>query len=243
MKACEFFQLPHYQHHNRCRQEHLAGLGLPLAGKTVLEVGAGIGDHSGFLLSRGCRITCTDGREELLDHLRSRYPSAAVQNWDVETAAPPELSPHQVVYAYGLLYHTAEPESVLRRLSELCQEFLVLETCVSFGGEEAVNLVSEYREDPTQALGGVGCRPTRPWVFATLKKSFPHVYVTRTQPRHDEFPVDWSAPERHVAALARAVFVASRDPMSEELLSPRLHDIQRRVVGPLSAAAPRSVSR
>jgi hypothetical protein len=243
MKPHEYFQHLDYQRHNLCRQEHLATLGLPLAGKTVLEVGAGIGDHTGFLLDRGCRVTCTDGRDGLLEHLRSRHRNAVVRAWDVETAPPPELSPHQVVYAYGLLYHTRDPESVLRHLSELCEEFLVLETCVSFGEDKTVNLVREYCEDPTQALGGTGCRPTRPWVFAALKRHFSFVYVTRLQPRHEEFPVDWRHPERHAAALARAVFVASHDPMSDELLSPRLLDVQSPVSALLGAGSSQSGAR
>lgn len=228
VKQSDYFQLPHYQRHNQRRQEHLATLGLPLAGRMVLEVGAGIGDHTGFLLDRGCQVTCTDGREELLELLRSRHKSAATCVWDVESAPPLELTRHQVVHAYGLLYHTRNPASVLAHLARLCEEFLVLETCVSFGEQERVVLVDEYREDPTQALCGVGCRPTRSWVFNALETHFPHVYITRTQPWHEEFPVDWIHPERHDAALARAVFVASRSPMSEQMLSPRLLDTQRR---------------
>ncbi len=44
--AC--FQSEHYQRHNEKRLEHLASLNLPIADSTVLEVGAGIGDHTGF---------------------------------------------------------------------------------------------------------------------------------------------------------------------------------------------------
>lgn len=35
-----------YLRHNARRQEHLATLGLDLGNKSVLEVGAGIGDHT-----------------------------------------------------------------------------------------------------------------------------------------------------------------------------------------------------
>ena len=30
-------------------------------------------------------------------------------------------------------------------------------------------------------------------MFETAKRYFAHVYQTRTQPRHPEFPVDWTA--------------------------------------------------
>ena len=41
--ALATFRNPHYQRHNRRRQEHLASLDLDLRGKTVLELGAGLG--------------------------------------------------------------------------------------------------------------------------------------------------------------------------------------------------------
>lgn len=49
-----------YLRHNARRQEHLATLGLDLGNKSVLEVGAGIGDHTQFFLDRGCKVLCTE---------------------------------------------------------------------------------------------------------------------------------------------------------------------------------------
>ena len=46
---------------NQARQSHLASLGLDLANKRVLEVGAGIGLHTPFFRERGCEVTVTDG--------------------------------------------------------------------------------------------------------------------------------------------------------------------------------------
>ena len=229
MGNVDYFRLPHYQRHNQRRQEHLATLGLPLASRRVLEVGAGIGDHTGFLIDRQCRVTASDGRADLLETLQTRHPGAATILWDVETPPPPALEPHEVVYAYGLLYHTSDPQAVLHRLAALCTDFLVLETCVSFGDEEAVNLVGEPREDPTQALSGTGCRPTRAWIFAALRKQFAHVYLTRTQPWHEEFPLDWRRPELHPpGTLARSVFVASRRALDERHLSNAILEVQVR---------------
>jgi 2-polyprenyl-3-methyl-5-hydroxy-6-metoxy-1,4-benzoquinol methylase len=62
-----------YQRHNRRRQEHLASLRLPLSGKRVLEFGAGIGDHTSFLLDRGCTVTVTDAPEENVRFARTRF--------------------------------------------------------------------------------------------------------------------------------------------------------------------------
>jgi hypothetical protein len=52
----QFFS-QHYTQHNQARLKHLASLGLPIGGRTVLEVGAGPGDDTAFYLERGCRVT------------------------------------------------------------------------------------------------------------------------------------------------------------------------------------------
>jgi hypothetical protein len=90
---------------------------------------------------------------------------------------------------------------------------LLLETCVSYpdgaASDGAVPQVSEPADNRTQSLSGVGSRPTRPVLLAKLRELFPHVYVPRTQPRHEQFPVDWTL-SGHAAPLTRAVFVASQ---------------------------------
>ena len=58
------FRGGHYQRHNARRLEHLASLRLDLAGKRVLEVGAGIGDHTTFFLDRDCTVVATEPRPE-----------------------------------------------------------------------------------------------------------------------------------------------------------------------------------
>lgn len=229
MDSSQNFLTPYYQRHNQRRQEHLASLGLPIAGKTVLEVGSGIGDHTSFFIDRKCKVTSTDGRQELLGILQERHPQATTILWDVELPPSEFIPKSQIVYAYGILYHTRNPQSVLENLASLCTEMLLLETCVSFGDEELVNLTSETIGDPTQALQGTGCRPTRPWIFKSLKNLFPFVYLTRTQPWHEEFPVDWTNPaEKNEAGLSRSVFVASRTQLCNPNLSTELLNYQGR---------------
>ena len=228
--SVEFFMHDSYQRHNRRRQEHLASLALPLAGKRVLELGAGVGDHTSFFIDRNCSVTVTDVREENIAYVRSRYPGINARLIDIEVNTPADLQAHDVVYAYGLLYHLGDPCSSLARIASLTNEMLLLETCVSFGAHEAVNLVNEDIRDPTQAAHGMGCRPTRPWVFNSLKRLFSHVYITRTQPWHEEFPIDWrGAPPANNTGLYRSVFVASRRPIANTFLADHLVDVQERV--------------
>jgi hypothetical protein len=98
---------------------------------------------------------------------------------------------------------------------------------VSLRSDIALDLTPEDAGQPSQAIHGTGCRPTRAWVFEALRQVFSHVYVPRTQPHHEEFPVDWSTdPPNHT--LTRAAFVASRAPLSNPLLLDSLPTIQTR---------------
>lgn len=211
------------------RLEHLASLRLPLRNRTVLEVGAGIGDLSGFFLDRGCRVTITEPRESNLNYIRHRFPDCPMASLDLEKPTDIPGAPFDIVSCFGLLYHLSNPTEALHTLAGQCRELLLLETCVSFGSNRAENIVDENVKSPTQAFSGRGCRPTRRWIFETLARDFAHVFVPRTQPDHAQFPIDWSRPEAHVAPLSRAVFIASRKPISNDQLRTELSDQQERL--------------
>lgn len=158
------FHSNRYLRHNARRLEHLASLRIPVAGMSVLEVGAGIGDHSHYYLDRGCRVTITEAREENLFHLRKRYPDCCVQFLDLDSPSPVESSPFDVVHCYGLLYHLSRPQQALEFLSQNTGRMLFLETCVSFGDNEEMGLTEERQASPTQAYSGLGCLLTRAWI-------------------------------------------------------------------------------
>jgi SAM-dependent methyltransferase len=220
-----FFSSSHYRVHNVARLQHLATLSLPLSGR-VLEVGSGPGDHTGFYLERGCTVVATDARAECVEEMRQRYPQVDARCVDMNHPEPLiELGIFNVVHAYGLLYHLEDPEAAIAAMSRVCGNLLLLETCVSPGSESEIHPVQEVLGDYTQALSGRACRPTRRWVFETLKKYFPFVYQTRTQPMHPEFPIDWTKiPADH--GLIRAVFVASTKRHDLPVLSPVVLDQQ-----------------
>lgn len=212
------FHSNHYLRHNARRLEHLASLRIPVAGMSVLEVGAGIGDHSHYYIDRGCRITITEVRAENLNLLRQRYPNCDVQFLDMESPSHVGGSPFDVVHCYGLLYHLSKPKQALAFLSQNTRRMLFLETCVSFDENEGINLTGEEQSNPTQAYSGTGCRPTRAWLFRELQGLFEYVYLPTTQPCHEEFPLDWTTPENHKAGLQRAIFIGSRKRLEKETL-------------------------
>jgi SAM-dependent methyltransferase len=208
------FWHPYYLRHNQRRQEHLASLGLEIAGKTVLEVGAGIGDHTSFFVDRGCTVTSSDARATNVEIIRSRYPDIDVAVIDLDRP-PAAIEPAEVVYCYGVLYHLQEPERAIEFLGRATSGLLLLETCVSRGSDEALNPMDEDANNPTQSASGRGCRPTRPWVLARLRENFPYAYVTTTQPWLPEFPIDWTEDRK---GNTHAVFVASRTQLDSPVL-------------------------
>lgn len=222
------FATRQYERMNRRRQEHLASLQLPIHDCSVLEVGAGVGDHTQFFIDRGCNVTITEARPKNLSVLRKRYPSNKVIPLNMDTPHDEIKDTFDIIYCYGLLYHLENPDVAIKYMAEKCARFLLLETCVSYGDDLSINLVSEHKFNVSQSVTGTGCRPTRAWVHNEMKKHFPHVYLPRTQPSHEQFPVDWSARESGVR-LTRAVFIGSRDTLDNPLLQEMLPTQQARV--------------
>jgi SAM-dependent methyltransferase len=222
MGLANFFSL-HYQDHNRARLEHLASLGLPLSNCRVLELGSGPGDHTGFYAQRGCATVAVDARQDCLATLKAETRACDLN----DPSALADLGAFDVIHCYGILYHLENPAALIGYIGEACRGTAIVETCVSAAESGRVDQVEEITSDYTQSSTGRGCRPGRRWVFEELRRVFPFVYNTRTQPRHPEFPIDWNnlsgAPP-----LIRAVFVASKRPHDLPSLSPILLDVQER---------------
>jgi FkbM family methyltransferase len=225
------FQSNHYLRHNQRRLEHLASLGLDLYDKTVLEVGAGIGDHTHFFVDRNCKVVTTEGRPENLELLKSRYPDLTVAYLDMDEPVWDIQQKFEIIYCYGLLYHLKNPDVAIQFMSNHCDNLLLLETCVSYGTDEAVNLCYEPAASATQATSGTGCRPTRPWVYNQLKQYFEFVYLPVTQPNHEQFPLNWSeqiSDDKNPEGLSRTIFIASRKPINNPLLVEEIPMLYRR---------------
>ena len=226
------FRADKYLLHNQRRFEHLDSLELNFAGKSIFEVGAGIGDHTEHLLTKGIsRILTTEAREENFDILKQKFlGEQKVEILKLNLEEPhAKIDIHDICYCYGLLYHLSQPESAIAYLSDHTGETLLIETCVDYLKQDTVNLISEDARQYSQSYSGIGCRPGRRWLFNILKSHFEYVYVPRTQPSHEQFPLDWSLDEPP-ARLTRAIFVASRTKLNNEKLSPELLYQQSKLV-------------
>ncbi|GAC1334423.1 MAG: hypothetical protein NVSMB26_17130 [Beijerinckiaceae bacterium] len=223
-----------YLRMNARRQEHLANLALPIQGKDVLEVGAGVGDLTSFFLDRSCRVTAVEPRPENVALFRTQYENAAfwpmdrlrVLQGDVYHLAPHgEVAPHSVVFCFGLLYHLDQPVPALQEMAASCTELLLLETCVSYAANESIDYLNEDADDLTNSVSGQGCLPSRRWVYNRLSELFDYVYMPLTQPAHEQFRLDWRRREAP-SGRHRAVFVAARRPLVNSALIRGVPDLQ-----------------
>ncbi len=205
---------------NHARLMHLASLDLSVDGKTVLDVGCGVGHLAKFFLERGCKVVCTDGREKNIQTLRSRFPglSAHVANVEVDPLA--RFGTFAIVLCYGILYHLENPLAALRNISSVCQELLLLETMVCDSPMPLLRLEEESAAS-NQALRGLGCRPSPSYVALALERcGFPHVHAAAILPSHRDFQFEWLANldwwrDGHPL---RCVFIASRMPLDNSHL-------------------------
>lgn len=228
--ACAFRE-PRYLRHSARRLEHLASLHLDISGRSVLELGAGIGEHSQFFLDRGCSVFSVEPRDENVAFMRKRHSDDAEhlpgKNHFVLKASADEAvellsgNKFEIVYNYGLLYHMANPREFLRASTGLCGGLYLLETAIS----DLVSMDTKYSEDQanlTNAIDGECVLLSREEIFSILQEEFRYAYVPRTQPAHEQFLKDWIRapdinPGRH-----RAIFIGSLTPIESPLLSPVL---------------------
>jgi len=221
IKPWDQFHSDLYLDHTFRRLEHLSSLNLSVQGKSVLELGAGVGDFTGYFVSRGCEVTSTDSRLDLVQVIKKRYPQIKAKVFNVENDSINELTVSQIVFAYGILYHTSNPKNAIKLMSSLCSEMLILETCVSSIGDIS-NVVAENPNSYSQASSGFGSRPNRSDLFYELKKYFEFVYIPVTQPRHPEFPLDWKA--NQLTSLSRSIFICSRISLENQNLTSEFID-------------------
>ncbi|HWZ27957.1 MAG TPA: class I SAM-dependent methyltransferase [Gemmatimonadales bacterium] len=94
----------------------------PWVGEAVLEIGAGIGNLSAFLVDRR-RVTLTDTSQTYLDALRERFagrPNITVSRLFLPTADPADFdTPYDTVICLNVLEHVEDDARSLRAILTL----------------------------------------------------------------------------------------------------------------------------
>src|SRR3989344_2089990 len=164
---------------NKARLNHLSSLNLDLNGKSVIDIGCGVGHLAQFFVKSNCEVLCIDGRKENINSLKSRYPNLKAKVVDVEKEDLAKLGKFDVVFCYGLLYHTKKPDFVLKNISKVCKDLLLLETCIMDFPDYDVKFV-EDTSAVNQALHHTGSRPSPKFVISHLRgNDFSNIYIPR----------------------------------------------------------------
>lgn len=230
---------------NQARMNHLRSLDLNLSGRTVLDVGCGVGHLAQDLARWGCRVTCVDARPANIAELRRRFPRADAHVVNVESEGLNHFGRFDVVFCYGLLYHLENPIAVLRNLATVCQDLLLIETLVCDCDQPILALTDEPNVTWNQSIGAFGCRPSPSWVAMAVNRcGFPYVYAPAHPPEHEDFQFDWRNDlgySRNGHPM-RCIFVASRQLLENPALEPLLisQDCSKQVL-PFSPAATEGV--
>ncbi len=218
----EVFDTPEAEAINRARMAHLELLGLPIAGKRVLDVGCGVGHLAARLEAMGACVTCVDARDENIAALRRRYPQFPAHVANVERDPLSAFGQFDIVFSYGLLYHLENPAAALRNMAAAAGELLLLETIIC-DARSPIVLLEDERFSANEALGALGSRPSPSYIATALNRiGFANVYTSRVPPEHQDFRfawlnnLEWSRDSHPL----RAFFAASRAPLrSHQLVS------------------------
>jgi len=185
----EVFDEPQYLSIDKVRFDNFDTLNINLKGKTVLELGSGIGNHTLFLLKKKPKkIITVEGREDNVEVLKERvgkYKNVVPLLHDLEL--PLIINePIDFIYNYGLLYHLRNPFEFIDNLQKIDHKEMVIETCIELNGDE--NNLDEVQEAQSQSLSGVGSRPNLYRLVEKLKEHY-SIVTYPEQPKHGWYDI------------------------------------------------------
>lgn len=135
--------------------------------KTLLELGSGHAHVGSKFRDLGAIVTCSDAKKEHVAIINKVYPDIKTQIIDVENDSIEDH--YDIILHWGLLYHLAEIETHLERVSQKCN-VLLLESEVCDSNDDTF-YVSQNEVGFDQAFNGKAIHPSPAYVERILKKN------------------------------------------------------------------------
>ena len=201
-----------------------AALGLSIDGRTVLEVGAGVGHLSGFILERGFRLVTTEARPENVDELRRRCSDVRSEVADVE-ASLSALGRFEIVHCYGLLYHLESPVRALRNMAKVRDDLLLIETVVCDSPLPVARLDDEYLGEPRRCEVSLTGRAQAMWGWRSTGSGSSTSTWPHSRPTFPTTSGRLPATTRSPAASACSAVCFRRSAQSDRLSRSRAADL------------------
>jgi 2-polyprenyl-3-methyl-5-hydroxy-6-metoxy-1,4-benzoquinol methylase len=172
---------------------------------SCLDAGCGPGWFAEKLVNWGIAVNGIDGRSELIEEARKRVPNAQFYCGDLESETQiSDFASADLVFCFGLLYHTENPFRVIRNLYALTQKILFLESIIVPGNEPITWLVEEGKNE-TQGLTYYATIPSRACTIKMLQiAGFEYVYEYIGKVNHEDFI------ETDTKHQRRRIFIASQ---------------------------------
>lgn len=137
-----------------------------LKNKTMLELGCGHGDIGNIFNDLGCKVTCSDAREEHINVVNKKYPHLDTEVIDCDNIKLQKK--YDIILHWGLLYHLNEIDMHLKIVSENCN-YMFLETEVLDHEDDTCVKTNEKGFD--QAFNNIGNRSTQKRIENILKNN------------------------------------------------------------------------
>jgi hypothetical protein len=205
------FRTDRYYWLNEYRWRLLMQTGIPIAGSTIFEPGAGIGDQTEFLLKRGAsKVIVSEGRETNLEIIRKRFdgnPRVVPLLGDLEECLDrPEFQVHaDLVFMWGVYYHIYDslPEFlILKKLARIAP-VVVLDYQESLTGADYIESYSY--ENTSASISHQSWRQTRNSMVAGVRSAFGYAYFPIEQ-------MNWNDPS--CINTPRRIIIGSKFPLN-----------------------------
>jgi FkbM family methyltransferase len=218
LTATWVFDQEHYQALNASREKVLRSLiqeqREPLALRSAIDIGCGLGYFSSSLSSLGLNVVGVDARQENVEEARRRHPGIEFHAIDAEQASASRLGQFDLVLCFGLLYHLENPFRVIRNLAGLSTKLVLIEGMVYPSPEPIMALLDENNLKD-QGLHYLAFYPSEACLAKMLfRAGFSNCFLPNPMPDHPFFQPQSSS------FRIRSMLAASRVPLSSKFLTP-----------------------